>query len=243
MKILNDGKMYVQLNNLSYLTRVKKVPLSILERILKDFSTLIINEENKNSFVEFSKKEEIEFFKNQDWIIDFKKMNSLSKEELDFLIKSLKIQLEKEDNNLINYELNSIKDYIEWKKGKKKIIFPMAPDSDKDYLSEDEKYYAIQGINPKIIFIGKKDYSKIEEEEFITPSLVSSSIQEQLIIIVHNNPYFQDFVVERKFSKDQKYYMIEFHQKEYENHKINSNKKENILQLLLKKNKKKPVSK
>ena len=240
MKILNNGKMYVQLNNLSYLTKMKKVPLSILERLLKDFSTLIGNEDKKESFIEFSKKEEIEFFQNQDWIIDFKKVNSLSQEEIAFLIDSLKFQLEREDNNLVKYELNSIKDYIEWEKGKKKILFPMEADSDKEYLSEDEKYYAIQGINPNMILIGKKDHSKIEEEEYLTPSVVSTAIQEQLMRMKQNNPYFEDFIVERKFSEDQYYYLIEFHQKEYQEIKTNSqkNEKDNILQLLLKRKKK-----
>ena len=131
------------------------------------------------------------------------------------------------------------------KKGKKKILFPKEPDSDKEYLSEDETYYAIQGINPNVVFIGKKDQSKIEEKEYLTPSVVSSSIHNQLYNIGHSNPYFEDFFLERKFSEDQKYYIIEFHQKEYENRKINSNKKDkgNILQLVLRRNKKKARNK
>ncbi|MBR2828435.1 MAG: hypothetical protein IKE70_04315, partial [Bacilli bacterium] len=138
--------------------------------------------------------------------------------------------------NFDYYKLNSINSFIEWKKGKKKIIFPIEPDLEKEYLSEDEKYYGIQGINPNMILIGKKDHSIIEENEYLPPSIISQSLQEQLMII-GKNPYFQDFKVERKYSEDKKYYIIEILQNEYQEDKNTSKKKENIFQYILKRKK------
>lgn len=236
MKLLNNGKIYVQLKDFTCITEVEKIPRSILERLVKNSSILVINDENKETFLEFSEKEEIDFFKNQDWIIDFKEYNNYSIEDLNYLSYQNIMGKTISNSKLRKHQLESINELIEWKKGNKYIPFPLEPDTDADFYVKNEFFYAKQSVNPNILLIGKNDSSKIEEKDFLTPELVSTSISVALMDIKEHNSYFQDFVVERKFTDDRNYYKIEFHQKPYINREnYSTNKKTTWLQLILRK--------
>ena len=52
-------------------------------------SIIIFDNFNINEFVEFNNQEEIEFFKNTDWIIDYNEIKKLSEEEIFDLARSI----------------------------------------------------------------------------------------------------------------------------------------------------------
>lgn len=81
MKIITEDKAYVQLNDLQYLMRSgKAIPASIIESVFGE--VFIVTDSNRFEFKEFTKKEEIEFFANLDYSVDYAKLASMSEEEI-----------------------------------------------------------------------------------------------------------------------------------------------------------------
>ncbi len=234
MKIFNNDKVYVQIKDFTDIIEIENVPKSVLSKLINGYRIFVISEKNRDSFLEFETQEEIEFFKNQEWIVDFKKCNNLNSNELTYLINSNILHSKIENQKLLDHYLSSLYELVNWKKGKVNIPFPLEPDTDKTPLIQTDKYFAIQGVNPNILIIGKNDGSIIEENDFLTPNIVTNGISISLNAIRDNNPYFTDFIVERKFSKDNQYYTIEYHQKPYkEKNQEEEKKPTSWLQLIL----------
>lgn len=89
MKIFNKEngieKVYVQEKDIKKLWEFcSNIPNSIYANF---------NDEEKNGFIEYSSKEEVEFFKTVDWIIDYKKFVKLSKEDLEECMTELQNQM------------------------------------------------------------------------------------------------------------------------------------------------------
>ena len=67
-------KMYVQLDDLLTLYKTEQyIPISVFDKFF--LGKITINEYNKFDFIEFYDKDEIEFFKAIDWIVDGKQLN------------------------------------------------------------------------------------------------------------------------------------------------------------------------
>ena len=87
MKIFNiengKTKMYVQLYDIGMLMRCHSInlPCSIVDRFFEN--VFFVTGENRFKFVEFTKSDEIEFFQNTDWILDFKVFKNSSSEEIE----------------------------------------------------------------------------------------------------------------------------------------------------------------
>ena len=163
MKIFNKEdekeKVYVQLNDIMELIDTDmSIPASIVDAV---FGTkmLIVDDSNREDFVEFDKKEEVEFFKSIDWIVDYKKYRDLSKEELETLIEDIVSELgviankynslsieEKKANvelcekyRLLYYKLGEIKQILYMKSGDYNSKLPVVPDSDGFSLESNGK--------------------------------------------------------------------------------------------------------
>lgn len=81
MKIITNNKAYVQLNDISYLLRsTDLIPASIFEKCFLDI--FICTDQNRYEFMEFDTKEEIEFFKNLDYSVDYLELKDLTEEEI-----------------------------------------------------------------------------------------------------------------------------------------------------------------
>ena len=83
MKVFNDDKVYVQNNDLQYLLRAcegSSIPSSIFNKVFGDI--YIVTNDNRYEFVEFSNPEDIEFFKNCDWIINYHDFDEMTEEEI-----------------------------------------------------------------------------------------------------------------------------------------------------------------
>lgn len=121
--------VFVTLDSIAMLYYVDdNMPKSIFSKLLKEPSVMNncngIDEENKNRYVKFSKKSEVEYFKNINWIYDFEKCLEMSESELESKFKGISDVLEAlkekrkiDKNNQVlkaecikkQYELESIK--------------------------------------------------------------------------------------------------------------------------------------
>ena len=103
MKIFKDNSVYVQKNDMVYLNQTDiPIPASIFMKVFGNGIT-IIDERNRYEFVKFEAPEEVEFFQNQDWIVDYNEIKNL--------INKHKI----EEINISKYDLesNTIKEILD----------------------------------------------------------------------------------------------------------------------------------
>lgn len=82
MKILHNGSIHVQKNDLGFLTQTDiPIPASIFLKVFGHGPTIIDNS-NKFEFVQFDEPTEIDFFQSQDWIVDYNSVKDLSESEI-----------------------------------------------------------------------------------------------------------------------------------------------------------------
>ena len=88
MKVVRDNIIYVQRSDILMICLTDNVPESIIysqfgKGVVKTDST------NINDFIKFEKENEIEFFKQADWIIDYDELKELSDDEIDNFINNI----------------------------------------------------------------------------------------------------------------------------------------------------------
>jgi len=99
MKIIVEGKVYVQLNDIMYIfhnLEETPIPSSIFDVVFKDGKPLICTDENRYEFVEFTDKGAIDFFKDFDYSVDYLTLRDKSEEEL----IEIGVAISEERNNL-----------------------------------------------------------------------------------------------------------------------------------------------
>ena len=99
MKIITKNKVYVQYIDIAYLIKsksYKQAPDSISDKCFTEL--FVCNEYNKYNFVEFNRRDEIKFFDNLDYIIDYLEVKELSNEQI---IQKV-FEIGKEKNKLYN---------------------------------------------------------------------------------------------------------------------------------------------
>lgn len=135
---------YVEKNDIGYLNQTDlAIPDSIFTEVFGN-DIVIIDDSNKYEFVEFDKLEEIEFFKDIDWIIDYSEVKDLSEEEMIALSQSIieekndiaqrfnsMLPEEKEKNmnmvsqcELLDFKIYSLRDILWFKQGHIKMELP-----------------------------------------------------------------------------------------------------------------------
>lgn len=144
MKIITNHVAYIQKNDIAYLNQTDLViPASIFMKVFGD-GTTIINDSNRYEFVEFDAPEEIDFFKNIDWMIDYNEIKDLSEEEMISLGQSIAkernsiaqkfnsmTEEQKEENmnivtqcDLLDFKMYSLRDILWLKQGRIKMELP-----------------------------------------------------------------------------------------------------------------------
>lgn len=82
MKIITDGAVYVQKNDIGFLNQTNElIPASIFLKVFGRGVTIIDNS-NRFEFVKFEEETEIDFFKSLDWIIDYASIKDLDDSQI-----------------------------------------------------------------------------------------------------------------------------------------------------------------
>lgn len=144
MKIITKDCAYVQKNDIVYLNETDlPIPASVFMKIFGK-GTVIINDSNRFEFISFENPDEIEFFKDIDWMIDYNEVKDLSEEEIINLGQSIAqkqneiavkynsmSEKEKEENismvqqyELLDFKIYSLRDILWFKQGHIKMYLP-----------------------------------------------------------------------------------------------------------------------
>ena len=144
MKIFKKDGVYIQKNDLAYLTRLDEpIPASIY---LKAFGgpCIIINDSNRYDFICFTEQDEIDFFQRQDWIIDYDAVKDLTdddfvelgrgiakeQEEAAEKYNSMSDEEKKKNQDIVGYcdllefKFYSLRDILWYKQGHLKMTLP-----------------------------------------------------------------------------------------------------------------------
>ena len=97
MKILTENGLYIQKSDLILLQNTK---IGIPLKVQKDINKNNISESNQNEFIRFTKEETINYFKDQEWIVDYKLVNAMSHEQIIRIYKVLKDKI-----NILNHRI------------------------------------------------------------------------------------------------------------------------------------------
>ncbi len=238
MKIFNEEngvkKVYVQVNDISVIQEYEEdMPLYVYDIVLNHEETTI----DKNygmGFLEFSRPEEIEYFANCDWILDYKQYRDYSieqleeeKEKIQFEIDDLRtafIGLKPEEKRskgkevsrvyVLTYKKNYIDQLIAFKKGKLDMKLPLAPDGDAFCFTGDRTFpYEFRpAIDHSKIVVYRKDGQNLAEDEVIPPEFIRKGMA---VIMAHRHGFYDedDYEVVNYMSPNRLYYVIEFKKK------------------------------
>ena len=144
MKIVTDSAVYVQKNDIAYLSSSDlAIPASIFMKVL-DNGKFIVNDSNRYDFIKFEEESEIEYFKGLDWMIDYNEVKDLSDEEFIKLGRSIAEEqasfveqynaMDKEERiknqnlahkcELLEFKYYSLRDILWFKQGHIKMKLP-----------------------------------------------------------------------------------------------------------------------
>ena len=150
MKIITEGAVYVQKNDIANLNSLDvHMPGSIYMKTY-GFSGGTINR-NRFDFIKFESDKEIEFFKAQDWIIDYDEVKDLSDDEIIKMRKDLDQQAnsipESErkseldvatEFDLLQFKRHALRDFLSFRYGDLQITLPEGIDLPKGIIMKDE---------------------------------------------------------------------------------------------------------
>ena len=159
MKIIMENEVYVQKNDLGFMNHTQlAIPASIFMKVFGNGVT-IIDDSNRYEFVRFDEKSEIDFFKEQDWIVDYNSVKDLSEEEIkkifdetvnqmdDISEKYNKMSSLEQANNShmaaqyerLEFKLYSLRDILWFKQGHLEISLPDGIDYPEGYEKQKLK--------------------------------------------------------------------------------------------------------
>ena len=230
MKIINkeNGQeaVYVQKGDLMYVTHnCDSMPAALMEDFFSDI--VIINGDNRNEFVRFTNPSEVEFFRKQEWIIDYRDFRNLSEDEImnkgkeviDKLnavaeaFNASKNEAKREklynEHELLEYRLQCVKEFLWYKQGHIKYSIPLVPDSEGFHFSGDVPYEMNAGLEPNQILLFRKDGQKLTKDEQIPRGFIEMGMS---IALMENTNSFVagDYKNKNTISEDGKYLIISF---------------------------------
>ena len=256
MKIFNTenniNKVYVHPHDLCKIFDSDiKVPDSIFmkffnENVVYDFNFIFDN--NNLEFIEFDTKEELEFFKSLNWIIDYKELIKLTEEEIKNIMNEISNEIdemadkynsmgeiEKENNislykkcDLLTFKLKSINEILLFKQNKKEIELPLVPNSDGfSFAGDDECEYEIrESLDPTKNLLFRKDGKPLSNNEQIPITFVDAGMSIALMEFSKNNGSKDyDINMSRYISDDRMYIITSFN---YNNYEVKNKKEEMI---------------
>lgn len=171
MKLVTDNKVYVQKDDIIHLLRGVNggsIPASVFNKCFSS-SFFIVDDSNRYEFIEFDSPEDIEYWKNQPWSIDYIALKDEPDETLISLGESYADKQsiianefnslsgeEKEDNydivtkyEILDFMMFSLRDIILMRKGELDFPFPEGL----EYLKPNNSKPKIENKETKQSFI------------------------------------------------------------------------------------------
>ncbi len=237
MKIFNRENdkevVYVQMNDLAYLMHSDEAVPAVIVNEVFGKGVVIIDDRNRNDFVRFDNPTAVSYFKEADWIPDFKFYYKLSEQELMDHAQGIVDEMNKiaeefnaiPDNErkshmdlrnrheLLDYKYSTLPRILWYKKGLEEIPLPEVIDSDGFSLGADQEdcnYAVKQGLNPMQAFLYRTDGQELTDDEVIPVGLLDSALSILIMKNMECNEFFGDFEQTRKVSDDKKYLITTF---------------------------------
>lgn len=159
MKIITDKAAYVQKVDLYYLdstelTKTRSIYLSVF-----NWGKTRLTKENQFDFYKYEEPEDIEYFKNIDWMVDYDEVKDCSDEELVKLGKaineereniaerfnnmSIKERIKNPDlqlrHRLLAHKIHTLTDFIMYKRGQINFELPEGFEIEREINTEERK--------------------------------------------------------------------------------------------------------
>ena len=155
MKIITNEAVYVQMRDIIFLN-LSDLPIPefvIMKLFESNNDSVIVDGSNRASFIKFDNENEIDYFEELDWIVDYNAVKDLSQDELksyrdrvaeerNTIASWFKLLSEEEQDenydlidkcNLLDYKIRSLDDISAFKNGELDIILPPDVEYPKDY--------------------------------------------------------------------------------------------------------------
>ena len=222
----NKEVVYVQLDDLAFLMHSDEVIPAVIVTQVFGNGVVIINENNNSEFVRFDDPVAVKYFKDTDWIINFKDYYKLSEEDLFSHGQAIQDEMNeiadkfnsfsqeerkkhmnlRNKHELLKHKFSAIPKILWFKQGFISIPLPEVGDSDGFMIEPDDNsdYIIKQGLNPMQTILYRRDGKDLTDTENIPTSLLQSSLS---LLIMNNtecNEFFGDFEQTSKISKDKK---------------------------------------
>lgn len=252
MKIFNvengKEKVYVQMEDIMLLMHYDLntgIPASIFDKLFSS-GAVFVSDHNRFEFVSFDEENEIEFFRNIDWIVDYKEYRTRSFDEM--VQAGEDIHSERKDiadrynamdeiDRKNNQQLRTQFDLLEEKfkflpqivfvnQGHVTMPFPNVVDSDGFDCGSDETFDIKSSIDPNKVIISRKDGQPINNGK-INRNLLKNILANVSVGMAYREEYCRIVRTKQSISQDGKSLTIEFIVKpinknmEHENSKTN----------------------
>lgn len=122
MKIIRDNVCYVQYNDLAMLHGSDElIPINIFMQVYGKGS-FYVNDKNRYQFMRFDNPDDIEYFRNVSWMLNYDDVKDLNNEDIIEVSNSVQSSLKKRDisrtkKDMLEYLYCSIGDFYMFKNG------------------------------------------------------------------------------------------------------------------------------
>lgn len=232
MKVFNvengKEKVYVQVEDFATFTRVGyPIPASIYAKAM---DIRFVTNDNRYNFVVYDTDEELDFFRNFEWIIDYKELRDKTGDEMRAIAKldndeandiaDLWNTLTPEEKRmnvtaadryaLLHHRIKSYGQILWNKQANIHLNFPLVPDSDGFCLeSEDGQFKIESGLDPRTLLLSKTDDMPLSEKDVLDIDFIDRGLAMALGNIHNTNEYFGTFDTTRTISDDRNYLIIQ----------------------------------
>lgn len=235
MKIFNiengQEKVYVQRSDIQMLSNVDEAFPGIIYEAITEHGIIIIDNSNRDDFIGFTEQSVIDFFKGQDWLVDYKEYRALSIDdiievgqgltnemnEIARKYNNMSLEGQKTNSNLlikrnfINHKVRDLAKIVWLKQGNLTIPFPIVPDSHGFKVTSSYKsinFELASSIDPNCFLVYRQDGGLIYELSSVPAHLVESGLGYSIAEKQDSDFFIGDYKQSFVFSGDNKYLIV-----------------------------------
>ena len=235
MKIFNKEngkeKVYVQMEDIMLLMHYDLnagIPASIFDKLFRN-GYVFVDDRNRFEFVSFEDKNEIDFFRSIDWIVDYKEYRTRSFDEMvqageDIRNEMAQIanrynamdEIDRKNNQGLRTKFELLEEKFKFlpqivfiNQGHVTMPFPNVIDSDGFDCGSNEEFEIKSSIDPNKIIITRKDGQNINKGS-INRNLLKNILANVSVGMAFREEYCEIMKTKQAISEDGKSITIEF---------------------------------